>query len=58
MDKRFEETTVGKLINRFADTGEMGTMNHTVSNGTVLKIGIAIVVAGLALFAIKKILFK
>lgn len=58
MAKDFKETTVGKIIDRFTNTGEIGTMKHTFSGASIALIALAIVVAGIGLLLIKKYIIK
>lgn len=58
MAKEFKETTVGKIIDRFTNTGEIGTMNHSISGGSIALLTVAVVVAGVTILLIKKYFFK
>lgn len=58
MAKEFKETTVGKIIDRFTNTGEIGTMNHTLSGASIALIAVAIVMAGVGILLIKKYIIK
>lgn len=58
MAKEFKETTVGKIIDRFTNTGEIGTMKHTFSGASIALFAVAIIVACVGILLIKKYLIK
>lgn len=58
MEKDFKDSTVGKLIDRFANSGEIGVMDHKVSTQSILIMGAVVLAVGIALMALKKFVFK
>lgn len=58
MSKEFKDTTVGKLLDRFGSTGEIGVMSHSVETKSLLIMGGIIIFTGVALMALKKYVFK
>jgi hypothetical protein len=58
MDKKFEETTFGKFINRFSNTGEIGKMDHSIETKSILILGAVALATGILLFTINKYFFK
>jgi hypothetical protein len=58
MAKEFKDTTLGKFIDRFSDTGEIGSMNHSIETKSILIFGAVVIGAGVVLMVIKKYIFK
>ncbi|MEZ5047479.1 MAG: hypothetical protein R2831_10860 [Chitinophagaceae bacterium] len=58
MSKPFSETTLGKIFSNYADSGSIGSMEHSVDTGTIVKMGAILLGVGILFLAIKKFVFK
>lgn len=58
MKKEFKDTTVGKLIERFSNTGEIGSVETTIETKSLILIGVVIVASAVVIMALKKYVFK
>jgi hypothetical protein len=58
MKKEFSETTVGKLLDRFSNTGEIGTVETKIETKSLVLVGLVIIGSAVAIMAIKKYIFK
>ena len=58
MKKQFSETTVGKLIERFSNTGEIGSVETSIETKSLVLLGLVIVSSAIVIMALKKFVFK
>lgn len=58
MNKPFQETLVGGLLERVKDGKPITSMEHTIETKTIVKFGVAILLTTIVVMAIKKFIFK
>ena len=58
MAKDFKDTTVGKILDRFSSTGEIGTVETSLQTKSIVILGAVIIISGVAIMALKKYVFK
>lgn len=56
--KNFKDTTVGKMLDRFANTGEIGQVETKIETKSLVMLGLVVVSSAVIIMLLKKFVIK